>query len=178
MESASKLSAIKDTESLRDCARRLKSRIGNRRLPPGGFHGRWAELLLAAHADDPLKGLAAIETEYPEAHREKLQRAYVERLGRRGHLDAAVDLWQWLPTRDASGNPVPASRIVLQWSHEAGGVTTSSTRRTAADTQGHFAFSNLGPGPHSLRVDAPGFGRVDLDHDLSRQGYAVTVKLN
>lgn len=79
---------------------------------------------------------------------------------------------------DASGNPVPASRIVLQWSHEAGGITTSSTRRTAADTQGHFAFSNLGPGPHSLHVDAPGFRRVDLDHDLSRQGYAVTVRLN
>ncbi len=79
---------------------------------------------------------------------------------------------------DASGNPVPASRIVLQWSHQAGGITTSSTRRTAADTQGHFAFSNLGPGPHSLHVDAPGFRRVDLDHDMSRQGYAVTVKLN
>ncbi len=79
---------------------------------------------------------------------------------------------------DAHGDPVPASRIVLQWSYEADGITTNSTRRTAADTQGHFAFSNLGPGPHSLRVDAPGFGRVDLDHDLSRQGYAVTVKLN
>ena len=79
---------------------------------------------------------------------------------------------------DTHDNPVPASRIVLQWAHQAGGVTTRATRRTAADTQGHFAFSNLGPGPHSLRIDAPGFRTVDIDHDLSRQGYDLTVRLN
>jgi hypothetical protein len=79
---------------------------------------------------------------------------------------------------DALGNPVPASRVVLKWSREADGVITRATRRTAADTQGHFAFSNLGPGPHSLRIDAPGFSAVDIDHDLSRQGYDLTVRLN
>jgi hypothetical protein len=79
---------------------------------------------------------------------------------------------------DAHDNPVPASRIILQWSHQADGVTTKSTRRTAADTQGQFAFSNLGPGRHSLRIEAPGFSTVDIDHDLSRQGYDVTVRLN
>jgi hypothetical protein len=79
---------------------------------------------------------------------------------------------------DAYGNPVPASRIVLQWSHRAGGITTSATRRTAADTQGHFAFSHLGPGPHSLQIDAPGYSTADINHDLSRQGYDLTVRLN
>ncbi|MDH3978312.1 MAG: carboxypeptidase regulatory-like domain-containing protein [Gammaproteobacteria bacterium] len=79
---------------------------------------------------------------------------------------------------DARGNPVPASRIVLHWSHLSGGVMTRATRRTAADTQGHFVFSNLGPGPHSLQIEAPGFSTVDLDHDLSRQGYDITVRLN
>jgi hypothetical protein len=79
---------------------------------------------------------------------------------------------------DARGNPVPASRVLLQWTYEQDGVTTRATRRTAADTQGHFAFGNLGPGPHSLRIDAPGFRGVDLSHDLSRQGYDVTVRLN
>jgi hypothetical protein len=79
---------------------------------------------------------------------------------------------------DTHDNPVPASRIVLQWSHEAGGITTRATRRTAADMQGHFAFSKLGPGPHSLRINAPGFRTVDMNHDLSRQGYDVTVRLN
>jgi len=79
---------------------------------------------------------------------------------------------------DSHGNPVPASRIVLQWSYQVDGITTSSMRRTAADTWGHFAFSNLGPGPHSLRINEPGFPAVDIDHDLSRQGYDVTVRLN
>jgi hypothetical protein len=79
---------------------------------------------------------------------------------------------------DTRGNPVPASRIVLHWSHLADGITTTSTRRTAADTGGHFAFSNLGPGPHSLQIDSPGFPTVDIDHDLSRQGYDVTVRMN
>ena len=79
---------------------------------------------------------------------------------------------------DAHDNPVPASRIILRWSHQVDGITTKATRRAAADTQGQFAFTNLGPGPHSLRIDAPGFSTVDIDHDLSRQGYDVTVRLN
>jgi len=79
---------------------------------------------------------------------------------------------------DTHGNPVPASRIVLQWSYQSDGVTTRATRRTAADTQGHFAFSNLGPGPHSLQIAAPGFPTVDIDHDLRLQGYDLTVRLN
>jgi len=79
---------------------------------------------------------------------------------------------------DTQGNPVPASRIVLQWSHQAGGITTKATRRTASDSQGYFAFSTLGPGPHSLRIDAPGFSTVGIEHDLSRQGYDLTVRLN
>ena len=79
---------------------------------------------------------------------------------------------------DAHDNPVPASRIILRWSHQVDGITTKATRRTAADTQGYFAFGNLGPGPHSLHINAPGFSTVDIDHDLSRQGYDVMVRLN
>ncbi len=97
------------------------------------------------------------------------------------HLPLVVD-WGGHEIRglivDARGNPVPASRIVLKWSREADGITTQATRRTAADAQGHFAFTDLGPGPHSLRIDAPGFAGVELDHDLSRQGYELTVRLN
>jgi protocatechuate 3,4-dioxygenase beta subunit len=79
---------------------------------------------------------------------------------------------------DARGNPVPASRVILNWSHQDKQVNTQATRRTATDSQGQFTFSNLGPGPHSLKVDAPGFLGVDIDHDLSRQGYDLTVRLN
>ena len=79
---------------------------------------------------------------------------------------------------DADGNPVPASRIVLKWSHQAEGITTQATRRTASNMQGHFGFSNLGPGPHSLQIVAAGHPAVNIDHDLSRQGYDLTVRLN
>ena len=79
---------------------------------------------------------------------------------------------------DAYDNPVPASRIILQWTHEAGGISTSATRRAAANTQGHFSFSDLGPGPHSLQIRAPGFRTTNVKHDLSRQGYDLTVRLN
>jgi hypothetical protein len=79
---------------------------------------------------------------------------------------------------DSRGVPVPASRIVLQWSHQAEGIMTLATRRTASDTQGNFVFSKLGPGPHSLKVNAPGYSPVDIDHDLSRDGYSLTVRLN
>jgi len=79
---------------------------------------------------------------------------------------------------DANGNPVPASRVVLRWSHKGEGIVTNAIRRTASDIQGQFAFSNLGPGPHSLHVSAPGFSGVDINHDLTQQGYDLTVKLN
>jgi hypothetical protein len=79
---------------------------------------------------------------------------------------------------DRQGNPVPASRIVLKWYHQFDGLSSVATRRTAADAQGSFQFSQLGPGPHSLHVDAPGYGTAALEYDASRQGYDITVRLN
>jgi protocatechuate 3,4-dioxygenase beta subunit len=79
---------------------------------------------------------------------------------------------------DATGSPVPASRVVLNWSHKEEKLDMQTTRRTATDSEGRFAFSNLGSGPHSLKVDAPGFLGVDIDHDLNRQGYDLTVRMN
>lgn len=79
---------------------------------------------------------------------------------------------------DHRGNPVPASRIVLKWAHQDKGISSSTTRRTAADAQGNFLFSQLGPGSHRLEIDAPGYGQVRLDHDASREGYDVLVRLN
>lgn len=101
--------------------------------------------------------------------------------GERLHLPLVLD-WGQHEIRgvvvDAAGNPVPASRIVLQWSHESDGITTRTTRRTAADTQGQFAFSQLGPGTHSLHIDRAGLPAFVIDHDVSRQGHNLTVRLN
>ena len=101
--------------------------------------------------------------------------------GERLHLPLVLD---WGPHEirgvvlDAKGKPVPASRIVLQWSHQSDGITTRTTRRTAADSDGHFAFNQLGPGPHSLQILAAGFPAVLVDHDVGRQGQDLTVRLN
>lgn len=101
--------------------------------------------------------------------------------GEKRHLPLVLD-WGEHRIRgvvlDANGNAVPASRVVLRWSHEGEGIITEAIRRTASDIQGQFAFSNLGPGPHSLHVSAPGFSGVDINHDLTQQGYDLTVKLN
>jgi protocatechuate 3,4-dioxygenase beta subunit len=101
--------------------------------------------------------------------------------GERIHVSMVLD-WGQHTIRgqvvDATGVPVPASRVVLNWSHRDERLDTQTTRRTATDSEGRFAFSNLGPGPHSLKVDAPGFLGVDIEHDLSRQGYDLTVRLN
>jgi protocatechuate 3,4-dioxygenase beta subunit len=79
---------------------------------------------------------------------------------------------------DKRGLAVPAARVVLRWSHESDGIKTSTTRRTMTDSQGYFKFDGLGPGPHSIVVDAPGFETVAFDHDVSQDGYNVTVQLN
>ncbi len=79
---------------------------------------------------------------------------------------------------DRHGHPVPASRIILSWTHEADGIRSRTTRRTRTDAYGHFTFSRLGPGPHALSVDAPGFRTAALNHDSSREGYELTVRLN
>lgn len=67
---------------------------------------------------------------------------------------------------DVAGQPVPGSRIWLTMDVRAHGVSSRSTRRTTADAQGFFGFTGVGPGPHQVRVDAPGFRPSVIDHDV------------
>jgi len=79
---------------------------------------------------------------------------------------------------DRRGNPVPASEIVLTWSHDSGGIRSTSIRRTISDAQGNFVFQSLGPGPHRLEVKAPDRPALAVNYDASRQGYDLTVRMN
>ena len=58
---------------------------------------------------------------------------------------------------DSAGKPVSLPRLTLSWSHRKNGVRSRSVRKIAGDADGYFAFTQLGPGRHTLSVDAPGF---------------------
>ena len=60
------------------------------------------------------------------------------------------------------------------WSDEARGVTSRSQRRTVADGDGYFLFTELGPGPHTVSVTAGGYGAARRD---ATPGYEVLIEL-
>ena len=74
-------------------------------------------------------------------------------------------------------NPVAVPNISLTWAHTQDGVRSTSRRTTAADEQGDFRFTQLGPGPHTLSINVPGFKPVRLNHDVAEQGSDVDVRL-
>jgi hypothetical protein len=78
---------------------------------------------------------------------------------------------------DGGGNAVPVKQVALTWYHTRNGVRSTSSRATAADAQGRFRFTGLGPGPHTIFINAPGFEQTRIIHDVSRQGDQVLVRL-
>jgi protocatechuate 3,4-dioxygenase beta subunit len=77
---------------------------------------------------------------------------------------------------DADGEPLPGSRVSLTWSLIDGAVQSRSTRDTVTDAAGWFLFTQLGPGWHTLTVDAPGHRPARLDHYVS-SGDDLAVRL-
>ncbi len=56
----------------------------------------------------------------------------------------------------SAGDPLPGAAVRLSWSDQAEGVISRSERRTVADGDGYFLFTELGPGPHTVSVTAAG----------------------
>lgn len=79
---------------------------------------------------------------------------------------------------DESGRAVGGSTVLLTWAHSAHGIRSWSTRKTTADAQGNFGFRELGPGIHTLVVEAQGFSATRLAHNVTTDGYDVVVKLD
>ena len=63
----------------------------------------------------------------------------------------------------SSGEPLAGAELTLFWSDEAQGVTSRSRRRTVADGDGFFLFTELGPGPHTVSVTARGYGAAQRE---------------
>lgn len=78
---------------------------------------------------------------------------------------------------DQNNSPVAAPNVTLTWTHMENGIRTSVRRTAAADAQGNFRFSQLGPGNHQLRVNAPGYRPASVIHDPSQQGSNLRVEL-
>jgi hypothetical protein len=78
---------------------------------------------------------------------------------------------------DDKNYPVAVPNISLTWSYVQNGVRSTSRRTTTADAQGDFRFSQLGPGGHTLTINAPGYEPVRIDHDPAAQGSDVVVRL-
>jgi hypothetical protein len=51
-------------------------------------------------------------------------------------------------------------------------------RKTIADLNGNFAFTGLGPGQHTLRVNAPGFSMAVVNVEVGLGSDSVVVELN
>lgn len=78
---------------------------------------------------------------------------------------------------DALGASVPGARVRLSWHHDDSRVRSRSLRETIADAAGRFAFEQLGPGRHILRIDASRFERVQIPYDVGEGGTEIIVTL-
>lgn len=78
---------------------------------------------------------------------------------------------------DSHGLPVTTPEVSLSWSHRADGAQSLSTRRTQADADGRFSFSRLGPGPHIMRVTAPGYRSEVFNVDPREQIDGLVLQL-
>jgi protocatechuate 3,4-dioxygenase beta subunit len=96
------------------------------------------------------------------------------------HIPVVLD-WGYDEIRgqvlNEDGYPVAVTNISLTWSHQASGMRSSSRRTTAADEQGNFRFTQLGPGLHRLTVNATDYKPVSVNHDVALQGSELVVKL-
>lgn len=78
---------------------------------------------------------------------------------------------------DADGFPIPAREVALSWARTHGGVRSTAIRRTVADADGYFWFAGLGPGPHLISVQAPGFETARVEQDVGANRREIVVKL-
>jgi len=79
---------------------------------------------------------------------------------------------------DSLGEPVVAASVILTWTFSENNVqSSSSSRKTAADQNGKFVFTGLGPGLHRMQVSASGFHAAVLKIDVGAHPADILVKL-
>jgi len=77
-----------------------------------------------------------------------------------------------------NGEPVAGAQATLIWSHNYQGRRSSSRRTTHTDMAGSFSFVRLGPGPHTLIIEAAGYQTARLSPEADTQtGAAIEIKM-
>ena len=76
--------------------------------------------------------------------------------------------------RDSYSNAVAGAEVSLTWSYESNGIASHAARDTTTDSGGHFRFSQLGPGAHTLEVNASGYQQQRIEQDV---GVRATVQI-
>jgi len=74
--------------------------------------------------------------------------------------------------QDQTGGVIPEAKVTL--THK----DTGEVRKTVANTDGHFSFTNVLPGPYELKAEAKGFDEVSMDLTVADRAIPpITLKL-
>ncbi len=75
------------------------------------------------------------------------------------------------------GEPVSNARVKLFWSGQMQGITSHSQRQTITNGNGHFLFTELGPGGHTLSISAPGYRSIRREEMPTTSHGALLITL-
>lgn len=79
---------------------------------------------------------------------------------------------------DDGGQAIPDAQLKLSWSHNSGGLNSSSVHLLKSDASGNYRFQNVGPGLHTLSVAAEGYKNARQDIISEQQIGPLTITLN
>jgi hypothetical protein len=77
----------------------------------------------------------------------------------------------------SDGEPAPGARVSLEWSTEAGGVTSRSSRETITGADGTFQFTQLGAGAHVVSAAFAAAGGVRVEHAVGAGTEPLQLRL-
>ena len=78
---------------------------------------------------------------------------------------------------DDTGRPLSATELFVTSVRRDSGLRLQAVHRAVTDETGYFLVDRLGPGYHTIRIDAPGFGAAILDHEVGIDNPEVIIRL-
>jgi len=74
---------------------------------------------------------------------------------------------------NSDGRPVATPKISITSTQVVNGIRSRSSSNTSADARGYFLFTDLGAGPHTVTVNAPGYDGVRVQPVVGVQNELV-----